>query len=103
MGSRQVRPAHGGEYPVSGLLDRRQPGDDAGKAERHILTEAGAKAIASFLDPIREPGKKSNGEYDEFDWAQAWAVVDAILPLLLTSCAASELAPNPAMPHTDPV
>lgn len=49
---------------------------------RAELVEKAAVVIANYLDPVRE--KKRNGQYDEFDYGQASAVVDALLPLMTT-------------------
>ena len=46
------------------------------------MIEKAAVAITNYLDPVRE--KKHNGQWDEFDYGQAQAVVDAILPQVST-------------------
>ena len=46
------------------------------------MIEKAAVAITNYLDPVRE--KKHNGQWDEFDYGQAQAVVDAILPQITT-------------------
>lgn len=58
---------------------------------RKRIVERAAVAITNYLDPVRDPDKRHDGDYDEFDVGQAREVVDAVLPLVRTADALKEI------------